>query len=120
MFFLGSATRGHPIYVEYPYDKYVEYQYDKRATSDWRREHTMKLVRKWVLSVLFILFFSPLTWAANTTHDVVIVGAGSAGLYAAKTLTEDGYDVLIIEATNRIGGACLQFYPGGYPDRTGR
>jgi monoamine oxidase len=64
----------------------------------------MKMARKWVLYALFILFFTPLTWAANTTHDVIIVGAGSAGLYAAKTLTEDGYDVLIIEATNRIGG----------------
>ena len=40
----------------------------------------------------------------NTTHDVVVVGAGSAGLYAAKTLIESGYDVLIIEATDRIGG----------------
>ncbi len=45
--------------------------------------------------------FSPIK---NTTHDVVIVGAGSAGLYAAKTLQEFGYDVLIIEAAQRIGG----------------
>ena len=40
----------------------------------------------------------------STTHDVVVVGAGSAGLFAAKTLNEYGYDVMIIEATNRIGG----------------
>ena len=39
-----------------------------------------------------------------TTHDIVVVGAGSAGLYAAKNLIDDGYDVLIIEATDRIGG----------------
>ena len=64
----------------------------------------MRFTRKRVLSALFTLFISPVTWAANTTHDVVIVGAGSAGLYAAKTLNEDGYDVLIIEATDRIGG----------------
>lgn len=42
--------------------------------------------------------------AEVTAHDVVVVGAGSAGLYAAKTLLEEGYDVLIIEATDRIGG----------------
>ena len=42
--------------------------------------------------------------AAVTTHDVLIVGAGSAGLYAAKTLIAEGYDVLIVEATDRIGG----------------
>ena len=40
----------------------------------------------------------------STTHDVVVVGAGSAGLFAAKTLNDYGYDVMIIEATNRIGG----------------
>jgi len=64
----------------------------------------MNLSRMWTLSALFTLLISPLTWAQNTTHDVVIVGAGSAGLYAAKNLIEDGYDVLIIEATDRIGG----------------
>lgn len=42
--------------------------------------------------------------SSDTTHDVVIVGAGSAGLYAAKNLIADGYDVLIVEATDRIGG----------------
>lgn len=40
----------------------------------------------------------------NTTQDVIIVGAGSAGLYAARTLQDLGYDVLILEATHRIGG----------------
>lgn len=41
---------------------------------------------------------------AETAHDVVIVGAGSAGLYAARTLEELGYEVLVIEASDRIGG----------------
>jgi monoamine oxidase len=49
-------------------------------------------------------FVSPVTWAENTAHDVIVVGAGSAGLYAAKNLIDDGYHVLIIEATDRIGG----------------
>ena len=34
-----------------------------------------------------------LTAEAGTTNDVVVVGAGSAGLYAAKTLQNLGYDV---------------------------
>ncbi|MEM1141363.1 MAG: NAD(P)/FAD-dependent oxidoreductase [Pseudomonadota bacterium] len=42
--------------------------------------------------------------AVDTSHDVVIVGAGSAGLYAARTLIDLGYEVLIIEAADRIGG----------------
>ena len=40
----------------------------------------------------------------STDHDVVIVGAGASGLYAAYTLDNLGYDVLILEATDRHGG----------------
>jgi len=40
----------------------------------------------------------------DTSHDVIVVGAGSAGLYATRTLQTLGYDVLLIEATDRIGG----------------
>ncbi|MDA8827957.1 FAD-dependent oxidoreductase [Luminiphilus sp.] len=40
----------------------------------------------------------------ETYHDVIVVGAGSAGLYATRTLQEYGYEVLLIEATDRIGG----------------
>ena len=60
---------------------------------------------KWrALVALSVFFVSPATWAENTAHDVIVVGAGSAGLYAAKNLIDDGYDVLIVEATDRIGG----------------
>ncbi len=64
----------------------------------------MKFIQKWGLYALITLATSPFALAQNTTHDVVVVGAGSAGLYAAKTLIADGYDVLIIEAQDRIGG----------------
>lgn len=37
-------------------------------------------------------------------YDVIIIGAGIAGLKAAKTLAEAGFTVLILEAKNRIGG----------------
>jgi len=40
----------------------------------------------------------------STDHDVVIVGAGASGLYAAYTLDNLGYNVLILEATDRHGG----------------
>ncbi|HXT18883.1 MAG TPA: NAD(P)/FAD-dependent oxidoreductase [Gemmatimonadaceae bacterium] len=36
--------------------------------------------------------------------DVVIIGAGAAGLAAAHALDERGYDVLVIEARERVGG----------------
>ena len=39
-----------------------------------------------------------------TNPDVVIVGAGIAGLEAAKTLHSKGVSFLVVEADNRIGG----------------
>jgi len=36
--------------------------------------------------------------------DVVVVGAGAAGLTAAHRLTEQGYSVAILEARDRLGG----------------
>jgi monoamine oxidase len=41
----------------------------------------------------------------NDTHDdVVVVGAGMAGLTAARRLAEAGLKVLVVEAQDRIGG----------------
>ena len=39
-----------------------------------------------------------------TNPDVVIIGAGIAGLEAAKTLHNKGVSFLVVEANNRIGG----------------
>ena len=36
--------------------------------------------------------------------DVAIIGAGAAGLAAARTLEHSGLSVLILEARDRIGG----------------
>ncbi len=40
-------------------------------------------------------------------HDVLIIGAGMAGLTAARTLADAGRRVLILEAQHRIGGRIL-------------
>lgn len=42
-------------------------------------------------------------------YDYVIVGGGIAGLYAAKRLYEMGQHVIVLEASDRIGGRALQF-----------
>ncbi|XP_034059748.1 LOW QUALITY PROTEIN: L-amino-acid oxidase-like [Gymnodraco acuticeps] len=40
----------------------------------------------------------------NSSHHVVIVGAGAAGLTAAKLLQDAGHKVTIVESSERIGG----------------
>ncbi|MFJ9590104.1 flavin monoamine oxidase family protein [Streptomyces acidicola] len=45
-------------------------------------------------------------------HDVVVIGAGVAGLSAARVLADAGKKVLVVEARNRIGGRM-------WTDRTG-
>jgi monoamine oxidase len=40
----------------------------------------------------------------STQTDVIIIGAGAAGLAAAKELTKQGASFIVVEASHRIGG----------------
>jgi len=48
-------------------------------------------------------------WAATDTADVVVAGAGLAGLHAALTLEDAGLSVLVLEGRDRVGGKILTF-----------
>lgn len=49
------------------------------------------------------------------TVDVVVVGAGFAGLAAARELTRQGHEVLVFEGRDRVGGRSLTGRVAGVP-----
>ncbi|MCA9920639.1 MAG: FAD-dependent oxidoreductase, partial [Anaerolineales bacterium] len=38
------------------------------------------------------------------SEKILVIGAGMAGIMAARTLHDAGYDVTILEARDRLGG----------------
>lgn len=40
----------------------------------------------------------------SSKKQIIVVGAGAAGLYAASLLIEQGYEVILLEASDRTGG----------------
>lgn len=49
----------------------------------------------------------------KSAYDVVVIGAGAAGLAAAARLAEVGRSVLVLEARDRVGGRiCTRHEPG--------
>jgi len=78
--------------------------------------------RREVLTALSSLFAAPFLVGCGTARTpsrltpgtrVIVVGAGFAGLAAARRLTERGGEVLILEARDRIGGRVHSVTRGG-------
>ena len=57
----------------------------------------------------------PLRGLSEHSHDVIVIGAGAAGLAAADELTRAGRSVLLVEARDRVGGRCLTRRLPGLP-----
>ena len=51
----------------------------------------------------------------TTNADVVVVGAGFAGLSAARELVRLGYDVVVMEGRDRVGGRSATTTIAGTP-----
>ncbi len=54
---------------------------------------------------------------AQTRPDVLVLGAGLAGLYSALLLEQAGMKVQILEGSHRVGGRCMTAYDlPGHPE----
>lgn len=52
-------------------------------------------------------------------YDAAVVGAGFGGLAAAADLTSKGYNVVVFEASNELGGSAGKFERNGYRFQSG-
>ncbi len=83
----------------------------KRVISPLLTEHKKMKRREFIKQSLQFLTLSYLNkaWSSaaiqQTQHaDVIIIGAGIAGLSAAKILKKNGLSVIVVEARERLGG----------------
>lgn len=70
-----------------------------RSTIQSRRH----VIKGLAMTTTLATFARPLA-AFPTNPDVVVIGAGAAGLAAARQLLADGLEVVVVEAADRIGG----------------
>ena len=56
------------------------------------------------ISILVLLFLISLAAADPQIHEVIIIGAGMAGLRASQVLQSKGIEHIILEATDHVGG----------------
>ena len=85
--------------------------------SDFRRRHLLLAVP--LCGLLTLLQSVRLLRGCYTTERVIIVGAGAAGLAAARAIASSARSVLVLEAQNRLGGRLHTNHTMGPPVELG-
>ena len=87
------------------------FQFDGRILSHNTDAFRLHSILKKSFAVIVILFFLSATFSqtfaaipSESPKKVIVIGAGIAGLAAANELKSHNYDVIILEARDRIGG----------------
>ena len=64
-----------------------------------------KLTRRQFMGMGLAVLFPKSTFGVTSAdYDVVVIGAGAAGLAATRSLIKKGKNVMLVEASQRIGG----------------
>ncbi|MCJ9734230.1 FAD-dependent oxidoreductase, partial [Bradyrhizobium sp. PRIMUS42] len=71
----------------------------------------MTITRRSFLSASAVLAAMPVLRANAATlpreADIVVIGAGAAGIAAARRIMATGRKVIVVEAASQIGGRCI-------------
>ncbi|XYK78434.1 MAG: flavin monoamine oxidase family protein [Labrenzia sp.] len=93
----------------------------RKISTDTRGRATRRQVLKTGAAAALTVPFlnASLAKAQNDDFDVIVIGAGIAGLAAARRLQDLGYAVVILEATSAVGGRIRTDWSLGAPFEVG-
>lgn len=93
----------------------------RKFFTDTRGRATRRQVLKTCAAVALTSPFlnASLAKAQNDDFDVIVIGAGIAGLAAARRLQDLGYAVVVLEATSAVGGRIRTDWSLGAPFEVG-